>query len=153
MDQAFYKQALAKAFKDYAELVQQLHELNLRKAQLTETIRALNSLCSKPPSVNSLSLSDAIRLVFANSGQFMTPLEVRGRLKEFGYDLSKFKNPLASIHTALERMAEAEELSRGEDEDQKSFEAGDKLKKPPLEIEHSSIVETRSEKAETEDAK
>jgi hypothetical protein len=137
MERSYYKQARDKALKDYREISRQIHELNLRKGQLRETITALNSLCSRLPNVESLSLSNAIRVVYATANRFLTPIEVKGKLEDLGYNVSRFKNPLASIHTALERMAKTDELSKREDEDEKKFEAGKKLKKPPVEVQSS----------------
>src|SRR6266478_1267368 len=137
MERSYYKQARDKALKDYKEISRQIHELNLRKGQLRETILALNSLCSRLPHVESLVLSNAIRVVYATTTRFLSAIEVKGKLEDLGYNVSRFKNPLASIHTALERMAKTDELSKREDEDEKKFEAGKKLKKPPVEIRHS----------------
>jgi hypothetical protein len=138
MERSYYKEARDKALKDYKEISRQIHELNLRKGQLRETIMALNSLCSRLPNVESLSLSNAIRVVYATATRFLSAIEVKGKLEDLGYNVSRFKNPLASIHTALERMAKTDELSKRTDEDIKKFEAGKKLKKPPIDVQSSS---------------
>ena len=119
------------ALADYFAVQNQIRELEMRKGQLSDTCRALYALCSKIPDMNSLSLSDAIRTVFKNTERSHTAVEVRGKLQEMGYDLSKHKNALASIHTALSRMVEADELRSVEDKERTALLAGENLKEVP----------------------
>jgi hypothetical protein len=126
-----YKLALDKAIADLDALTMKEREIALRKAQLRETIKALSALCGRLPDINAFSLSDAIRLVISSASEGLSPIEIRGKLTGMGYDLSKYKNPLASIHTALNRMVETEEIVYMPDEDEK-VEAGENMKSPVL---------------------
>jgi hypothetical protein len=56
-----------------------------------------------------MGLTDACRLV-TRGGVPMTPADVRGRLLAIGFDLSKYSNDLAAIHTILKRLNGAGEL-------------------------------------------
>src|SRR5579862_3955455 len=105
-----YRKALAKAIGEWDALAKQERQIAVRKAQLKETIRALRTLCSAPPDINALSLSDAIRLMILSTRDGLSRVGIRDRLEEMGYDLKKFKNPMASIHTAVDRMIESEEF-------------------------------------------
>jgi hypothetical protein len=124
-----YKEALKKAKADYELLTMKEREMAVRKSQLKETIKALEALCAKPPDLNSFSLADAVRLV-VSSGSSWTATGIRDRLEAIGFDLSKYKNPMASIHTAVNRMIENQEMHWMPDEE--GIEAGENLKVPTL---------------------
>jgi hypothetical protein len=137
MESSSYKSALQKAQADWAELTRQEAGIAVRKAQLKRTIKALAALCSELPDISAMSLADAIRLVIASTTEALSVIEIRGKLNEIGYDLSKFKTPLASIHTAVNRMVESEELIHipdAEDDTDKKVEAGKNLKAPFLSV-------------------
>ncbi|HUI41457.1 MAG TPA: hypothetical protein VL523_05770 [Terriglobia bacterium] len=128
-----YRATLAKASADLNELTRQEHEISLRKAQLRQTIRALAALCEDVPEVPLLNLRDAIRLAFASAGRRMTAAEVRVKVLQLGFDLAKFKDPLASIHSTLWRLVGAGELvlirTPGH---AKLFEPSENMKTPSL---------------------
>jgi hypothetical protein len=136
MDPSSYKEALSRAIRDWRDLARQENEIAIRKAQLKRTIKALRALCAELPDVNSLSLSDAIRLMIHSSTAGLSPIEIRTKLRDLGYDLSKFKTPMASIHTAVNRMLESEELVKvpdpDQDEEKEKIEAGKNFKVPTL---------------------
>ena len=46
----------------------------------------------------------------ARSIPAVTPADVRQRLQSIGFDLSKYANDLAAIHTILKRLNESGEL-------------------------------------------
>ena len=58
----------------------------------------------------SVGLTDACRLVLRGAGLPMTPTDVRERLKSFGFDLTRYTNNLAAVHTTLKRLNDAGEL-------------------------------------------
>jgi hypothetical protein len=105
---ADYRAALAAAAKEYEELGQRRREIDDRLAQLSQTIGTLNRLLGYQPTV-PLGLTDAIRIVM-RSGVPMTPVEVRDRLQAMGFDVSKYANDLAAVHTILKRLNGAGEL-------------------------------------------
>lgn len=125
-----YKKALAKAMTEWTSLTKQERKIAVRKAQLKESIRALSALCSEPPDINALSLSDAIRLMIRSTRGGLSRTGIRDKLEEMGYDLKKFKNAMASIHTAVDRMVESEEFVPVSS-DEKKVEAGPELKPVP----------------------
>lgn len=125
-----YKKALAKAVSEWNGLAKQERKIAVRKAQLNETIRALRTLCSEAPDINALSLSDAIRLMIRSTQGGLSRTGIRDKLEEMGYDLKKFKNAMASIHTACDRMVESGEFVKVAT-DEKKVEAGPELKPVP----------------------
>lgn len=84
--------------------------LDTRIAQLHQTIGTLTKLCGFTPTV-PFGLTDACRVALRGAGRPMTAVDVRDRLGATGYDLEKYANPLAAIHTVLKRLREAGEAT------------------------------------------
>ena len=108
MADADYRAALAAAAREYEELGRRRREIDDRLAQLAQTIGTLNRLLGYQPTV-PLGLTDAIRIVM-RSGVPMTPVDVRDRLRAIGFDVSKYANDLAAVHTILKRLNGTGEL-------------------------------------------
>jgi hypothetical protein len=104
-----YKRALEAAIREYEALGQQRHDMDRRLAEVAQTIGTLSRLCGLVPTV-PIGLTDACRLIVRGAGVPMTPLDVRDRIKAIGFDLSKYSNELAAIHTILKRLNESGEL-------------------------------------------
>ena len=112
-----YRRALETAIREYEALGQQRQDIDKRLAEVAQTISSLSRLCGLVPTV-PMGLTDACRLVVRGAGLPVTPTEVRDRLAAFGFDLSKYSNDLAAIHTILKRLNQAGELrfiARGTD--------------------------------------
>lgn len=104
-----YRQALDAAIREYEALGARRREIDERLAQLAQTIGSLNRLCGFVSSV-PWGLTDACRVILKNAGKPMTPTEVRDRLDSIGFDLSKYSNSLAAVHTVLKRLNAAKEV-------------------------------------------
>jgi hypothetical protein len=130
---AVYWKAFLQAYQELESLKKQEKEIAVRKAQLHESIKALARLVSDTPvDINSLTLADAIRLVVRSSQRPLGVPDVRTKLVDLGYDIDKYENVLASIHTAMERMVDTHELVHIQEESKKKrFEAGPELKPVP----------------------
>jgi hypothetical protein len=60
---------------------------------------------------SEMGLTEAIRWVFRQPLLLpLTPTQVRDRMAEMGYDLSKYKHVMPPIHNTLKRMKEAGEI-------------------------------------------
>lgn len=103
-----YRSALAAAIKEYEALGLERRAIDDRLAQLAQTIGMLNRLLGLTPTV-ALGLTDAVRLV-VRRGVPMTPVDVRDGLLAIGFDLSKYANELAAVHTILKRLNQSGEL-------------------------------------------
>jgi hypothetical protein len=111
--QEIYRNALQIAVDQWLELQLQERRITVQKNQLRQTFLALFPLAypnSAEPDISSMSLANAIRIVLGGTDRPITAIEMRGKLTDLGFDLSKYDNPLANIHTAMNRMAEAEEM-------------------------------------------
>ena len=104
-----YRRALATAIREYETLGQQRQDIDKRLSEVMQTIGTLSRLCGLVPTV-PLGLTDACRLVVRGAGVPVTPTDVRQRLQSIGFDLSKYANDLAAIHTILKRLNESGEL-------------------------------------------
>ena len=104
-----YRRALDAAVREYEELGAKRREIDARLAQLAQTIGTLNRLCGFVSTVQ-WGLTDACRVVLKGARGAMTPTDVRDRLDAIGFDLSKYTNSLAAIHTVLKRLHEAGEI-------------------------------------------
>jgi len=104
-----YRRALEAAIREYEELGAQRHGIDKRLAELAQTIGTLSRLLGLTPTV-PLGLTEAIRLVVRGAGVPMTPTEVRDRLRAIGFDVSRYVNDLAAVHTILKRLNESGEL-------------------------------------------
>jgi hypothetical protein len=105
---ADYRRALDAAVREYETLGQERQDIDKRLSELAQTISTLSRLCGLTPTV-PWGLTDACRVVL-RSGLPMTPTDVRDRLLAIGFDLSKYSNELAGIHTVLKRLNESGEL-------------------------------------------
>ena len=104
-----YRKALEAASREYETLGDKRREIDQRLAELAHTIGTLARLLGLTPTV-PMGLTDAIRLVVRGAGVPMTPVEVRDRLQAIGFDVSKYVNDLAAVHTILKRLNESGEL-------------------------------------------
>ncbi|HEY2153493.1 MAG TPA: hypothetical protein VGH34_21980 [Vicinamibacterales bacterium] len=104
-----YRRALETAIREYEALGQQRRDIDQRLAEVAQTIGTLSRLCGLVSTV-PLGLTDACRLVIRGAGVPVTPTEVRQRLQTIGFDLAKYTNDLAAIHTILKRLNESGEL-------------------------------------------
>ena len=130
-----YKPTLEAALTDLADLMKHRERvdnerefLDKRIFQVREGLFGLAILCGTD--TNTLArehpelfpdlispdtgLSDAVRKALQSKRVFVSPVELRDRLQSMGYDIKKHANVLASIHTTLKRLADAEEVEVGE---------------------------------------
>jgi hypothetical protein len=120
-----YKHILIQAFKEFADILTQRQESDLKLAQKEQFIRAtmyqlpdndraifeelLDKLLTGPT-----GLSASIRgILNANPRKWYTAAQVRDALIKSGFDFANYaSNPLASIHSALKRLkAEEAEMT------------------------------------------
>jgi hypothetical protein len=113
MEKIEYSVVLGQAKNDLLDLQGQLGEC-LRKQEfieariqgLRQTVAALSKLLGQEfVEEDALGLTDAIRDAFrAKVGSSMTAVEVRSVLESLGYDISKYGNFMASVHTVIKRL-------------------------------------------------
>lgn len=103
------QEALGECFKE-----QEAHEKKI--TGLRATIAALSRMLDEEfIEEDAMGLTDAIREAFKfahNTNSNLLPTEVKGRLELLGYDVSKYGNLMASIHTIIGRLVSQREIKQ-----------------------------------------
>jgi hypothetical protein len=131
MDMDLYRQTLADAKAELAQLLQERRILEERISKLVPVIEYLSALCDELPSLSpdlqqpsatDIGLSDAIRLAFkAAAPNALSPTDVRDKLKQSGFHMDRYKYELPPIHNTINRLKANGEL---EDLDKPNGEKG-----------------------------
>jgi hypothetical protein len=59
---------------------------------------------------SDLGLTDRVRAILQASERPLSPTQVRERVQDSGLDLSEYSNPLATVHSVLRRLVEAQQV-------------------------------------------
>ena len=132
---ATYQQSYDAAIEELSELMTEREEIELRReridrriSRLREAIMGLGSLCNKAafeisrdhpelfPDTASpdVGFTDAIRAVFRDNKEYSySPIEIRDYLEFTEFDVAKYKNVLASIHSIVKRLKKKGEIIEG----------------------------------------
>ncbi|MEZ5320227.1 MAG: hypothetical protein R2752_22685 [Vicinamibacterales bacterium] len=105
-----YREALDAALREYERALADQAALETRIAQLRQTIGTLTKLCGYEPTV-PWGLTDACRTALRCAGKPLTAVEVRDRLAGTGFDLDRYANALAAVHTVLKRLEQSGEAA------------------------------------------
>lgn len=103
-----YLKAFEAATRELEGLVQQRADLDHRILHLRQTLVSLSHLCGLTPTV-SWGMTDGIRFILRRSKRPLTAVDVREELANWGFDMSKYANDLAAIHTTLKRLNQSGE--------------------------------------------
>jgi hypothetical protein len=126
-----YRNAYVAAQRELAELLVQQENLEKRIVTVRQSIQTLATLCESEhvtiePSreasylLETSPLADEIRSVLsALYPLWLRPVEIKKHLERLGHDLSKYQNPLATIHMIVRRMTESGEVLETEPPDGK----------------------------------
>jgi chromosome segregation ATPase len=117
---ATYKLRLADFQTDLKNLLQKREELEVQFIELDaqiehleKMIRETKLLCGEPTNpedLTGLGFTDACRQLLKLEYKYMDAVEVRDALERRGYDLRKYTNALASVHTVLKRLLASGEI-------------------------------------------
>ena len=109
-----YARALDAALREYEGALAEHAKLETRLAELRQSILHLTKLCGYQSTI-PFGLTEACRMVLQNATAPLTALGIRDRLESIGFDLDRYANPLAAVHTTLKRLAEAGEAEPARD--------------------------------------
>jgi hypothetical protein len=116
------KAELEKLQGERAELERQLEERESQIAVLKRTVNFLAPLVGEEPAPavapegagqnagQSAGMTDSVREILRTSPEPQTASEIRDALERLGFDMKSYSNPLATIHTVLRRLTEADEV-------------------------------------------
>jgi hypothetical protein len=115
------KKELIKAQAEFGECLKQQALIEARIIALRQTIVAFSKLLHEEfNEEDTLGLTDAIRRAFTTGyGTSLTALEVRGALESLGYDISRYGNFMASVHSVLNRLVSQKWIQQIETRDGK----------------------------------
>jgi hypothetical protein len=108
------------------DLQSELAEVNANVARLREGVFGLAALAgvdlkAESPDLfrgsvrGNVGLTSAIRMAIRGADFPMTPTDIRDYLVDNAYPIREHKNPLASIHSVLNRLIDAGEVVMGTD--------------------------------------
>jgi hypothetical protein len=129
---------ILEAKKRLVQLVREQQKINQEINDLRELIRAnANFLPDEERDVQLMfleifkspaNMTEAVRLSIFIASMYskrITPLEAKSLAESVGFDFSEYSNPMASVHTILKRMKEANPPSIDYDEDTDTYWFGD----------------------------
>lgn len=99
-----FEQSLKLAKQRRDELLRKREETDKELAQQNKVVASLSEILGRGSSMD-VGITEATTVVFsATTGKAFLPTEVRDELRDMGYDIDSFKNPLASLHQVLKRL-------------------------------------------------
>jgi hypothetical protein len=149
---ANYRYTLDKAIAELTNLMEQREKLDetrealhQRIMKLRSAVRGLGSLCDVENveeeyrslfpdefTDTDVGLTDAIRKVLAShEDAYLSPVFIRDRLADVGFDIQTHKNILASIHTVLKRLQRQGEVAPWTREGRTAYKWSPKKKGEP----------------------
>jgi hypothetical protein len=94
-----------KESKELTEAESRVYWLKDDLAKLRRTITALAATCSESPWTDNLGITDSCMEVMSIEKRRVNTQDVVRRLEGMGFDFSSQKNPAASVHSVLNRLA------------------------------------------------
>ena len=115
-----FRQSLKAAKAELIALQQELGNCLAEQEELERKIAAVrqmifgfsNALHEQFEEADELGLTDAVRQAFKTSKVPLEPTAVRTRLQELGFNISKYGNFMASIHTVIGRLVTSREIKQ-----------------------------------------
>jgi hypothetical protein len=115
-----YRRDLQARKRELAGLLKQRQAIDQKMAQLQPIINHLEGLCrelgdraAKENAVKvelTTGLTELARVTLEEAYMPLSASEVKQRMEAKGFDFSKYSNPLASIHTVLQRLVKSHQV-------------------------------------------
>lgn len=119
-----YKRALEQAEKEIGDLLAEHAKIERRVGQLKATVTVLKGLLEEPPKaedqleIGDIGITEAIRQILREHSRKLTgmvggglsPAQIKERLVDAKFDLSKYANSSAVIHNTLRRLMDQKEI-------------------------------------------
>jgi predicted ATPase len=104
--------AFDRSTKRLSAITRETYELNDEIARLRRTITALAAMCSESPWTDALGITDSCIEVMEAETEEVSTQDVVKKLEGMGFDLASQKNPAASVHAVLSRLAEKKKIEK-----------------------------------------
>ena len=116
---AYFRGALTEARALFDKSSEELREAERRVfwlkrdlSKLRQTITALAAMCSEAPWTDALGITDSCMEVMDVETKEVSTQDVVAKLEAMGFDFSSQKNPAASVHAVLGRLAEKGKIKK-----------------------------------------
>ena len=106
-----YGESLEEARAELEQLRAFRIELDSCIARLEQTVLGLAALCDEPEDGVPQGLTELCRRMFRATAHDLSPIAVRNNLERMGFELARYENPMAVIHTTINRLVERGELT------------------------------------------
>lgn len=91
--------------KEQSNVSIRLSELETEIEAFRNSLEGLNAVLGESSTKQTIGISDAIRAFLKEKApSYYSPVNLRNRLKESGFPMEDYKQPLAVIHTTLKRL-------------------------------------------------
>jgi hypothetical protein len=97
------------------KLTSRVFRLDSDLALLRRTITALAAMCSESPWLDPLGITESCAEIMEIEEDELTTQGVMKKLEYIGFDLSSQKNPAASVHSVLSRLAGKGKITKSEE--------------------------------------
>jgi chromosome segregation ATPase len=113
-----FKTTLGNAKSEFVALQQELGECLARQEELEKKLAAVRQMIYSFSNVlgetfdeaDELGLTEAVRQAFKSSSSAMSALQVKGRMVDLGFDIAKYGNIMAAVHTVIGRLVKQSEI-------------------------------------------
>jgi hypothetical protein len=134
-----YKRAMHAAIQELSDLMEERENLDTRRERITRRIAVLrdgifglSGIAGENPYTvrpelfpNTIppdtGITDAVREVLKSRGLFVSTLDIKEMLEAMGFNITKYKNPLSTIHQVLNRLIDSGEVESHEDDEKRLY--------------------------------
>jgi hypothetical protein len=107
-----YKQALEQAHEDLRNAIRERDRLGLEIVKLEQLVKSLSQMVPADAKDRAefetleaaLGFTEIVDTIIRSSITPMSPVGIRNKLLEMGYDISGYSNPLGFVHTVIGRL-------------------------------------------------
>jgi len=103
-----YKQALLETEKELAAAIRTRDTWTIEVARLQQLARSLSLMVAKThkleESAELVGVQETVLSLVRAANRPVAPMEVRDQLINIGFDLTRYRQPMAVIHSALRRL-------------------------------------------------
>jgi hypothetical protein len=127
-----YRRAYEATKRELAELLFRQELIGKQLIEVRQKIQTIAILCESEGVdiersdeaailLEQTTLANEIRMILAaNHEVWLRPLQIKSELERLGRDLTKYKNPQATIHMVLKRIAESGGINEKADDEGKT---------------------------------
>lgn len=131
-DSPDYGKAYRRVSRELKEAVDERDVLDNKITTLRKRLAALAANCEdegieidpSPEAEYLLQITgmseDIVNILKLNCPGWLLPWQIKNKLEQLGYDMSNYKNPLATVHMVLKRLAGSDKIQQDKGVDDKT---------------------------------